>query len=45
MARRRVAIARANPRSVDELAALNALGPYRLAQYGEEIIKQLGIRN
>lgn len=39
------AIAQANPRSVDELAALNALGPYRLAQYGEEIIKQLGIKN
>jgi ribonuclease D len=38
------AIAQANPRSVAELAALNALGPYRLAQYGEEILKQLGAR-
>ena len=39
------AIAQANPRTLDELAALNALGPYRLGQYGEEIIKQLGIKN
>lgn len=33
------AIARANPRTLDELQALNALGPWRLATYGEEIIK------
>ncbi len=33
------AIAKANPRTLDELQALNALGPYRLATYGEEIIK------
>ena len=38
------AIAQAGPRTPDELAALHALGPYRLAQYGEEIIKQLGAR-
>ena len=38
------AIAQANPRTVDELAALDALGPYRLGQYGEEIIRQLGAR-
>jgi ribonuclease D len=38
------AIAQANPRTVDELAALNALGPYRLGQYGEEIVRQLGAR-
>ena len=33
------AIAKANPRTLDELQTLNALGPYRLATYGEEIIK------
>ena len=38
------AIAQANPRTLDELAALNALGPYRLGQYGEEIVRQLGAR-
>lgn len=35
------AIAQANPRSVDELAALEALGPWRLATYGEEIVKKV----
>lgn len=37
-------IAQAGPRTTDELAALNALGPYRLALYSEEILKQLGAR-
>jgi ribonuclease D len=37
------AIAKANPRTLDELQALNALGPWRLATYGEEILK-LGSR-
>lgn len=39
------AIAQANPRTVQELAALEVLGPWRLAAYGEEIVRQLGIRN
>ena len=27
------------------LAALDALGPWRLATYGQEILRELGIRN
>ena len=36
------AIAQANPRTPAELAALEVLGPWRLATYGAEILKQLG---
>ncbi len=39
------AIAHAGPRTMAELAALDALGPWRLATYGEEILRELGIRN
>lgn len=35
------AIAEANPRSLEELAALNVLGPWRLQTYGEEIVQLL----
>lgn len=33
------AIAKANPRTLDELQALNTLGPWRLATYGDELIR------
>lgn len=36
------AIAEANPRTLDDLAALNLLGPWRLSTYGEELINLLG---
>jgi len=36
------AIAEANPRTLDELAALHLLGPWRMQTYGEEILKLLG---
>lgn len=39
------AIAHAAPRTLEELAALDALGPWRLATYGQEILRELGIRN
>lgn len=35
------AIAQSNPRSLAELQALDALGPWRLATYGEEILRLL----
>lgn len=35
------AIAQANPRTPDELEALNVLGPWRLATYGQEILRLL----
>ncbi len=35
------AIAQANPRTIDELAALEVLGPWRLATYGDEIVRKL----
>lgn len=38
------AIAKANPRTLDELQALNVLGPWRLATYGEELLRQIGAR-
>lgn len=34
-------IARANPRSMDDLAALDTLGPWRLETYGEDILRLL----
>jgi len=34
-------IAHANPQSIDELAALGALGPWRLETYGEDILRLL----
>lgn len=36
------AIAHAAPRSLDELVALDTLGPWRLNTYGEEILQLLG---
>lgn len=36
------AIAEANPRTLDELAALSLLGPWRMQKYGEEIVRLLG---
>lgn len=36
------AIAEDNPRTMDDLADINALGPRRLSMYGEEILDQLG---
>ncbi len=35
------AIAEASPRTLDDLTALNLLGPWRLATYGEEIVRLL----
>lgn len=35
------AIAQANPRSMNELEALDVLGPWRLATYGDEILNAL----
>lgn len=36
------AIAEDNPRTIDDLADITALGPRRLSMYGEEILDQLG---
>lgn len=36
------AVAHANPRTIEELAALDVLGPWRLATYGEDILKHIG---
>ncbi|CUS02854.2 putative ribonuclease D [Candidatus Promineifilum breve] len=38
------AIAKANPRTLDELQALNTLGPWRLATYGDELLR-IGARD
>jgi ribonuclease D len=35
------AIAHAGPQTIDELAALNVLGPWRLATYGGEVLKHV----
>jgi ribonuclease D len=38
------ALAKANPNTPEELIALNILGPWRLAKYGEEILQTLNTK-